>query len=127
MHTGSSRTALSHTDINWLTPTRSASYPLSASAACFVVNYLTQDLYFYENGTTIEDGWGALRIFGVTEGNMLKYPINKREPLRLELAALADAVLEKRAAPVTGEDGLKALRLAIGSVALGANWDRQLP
>ncbi len=50
---------------------------------------------------------------------MVRYPIRRYEPLRAELEAFADAVLNDMPAPVSGEDGLKALQLALALVESG--------
>jgi predicted dehydrogenase len=79
----------------------------------FVVNYLHQDLLFYENVRVNANGWGILEILGVGEGNMVSYRIRKEEPLKREIQAFIKAVDQGEPPPVSGEDGVKALRLAI--------------
>jgi predicted dehydrogenase len=50
---------------------------------------------------------------------MVRYPIRRYEPLRAELEAFAGAVLDRTPAPVTGADGLAALKLALALVTSG--------
>lgn len=100
-------------DINWLTPTKIRTLSVTGERGMFVVNYLHQDLIFYENGSVHDSGWGILEILGVGEGNMVSYRIQKEEPLKREILAFVRAIDEGGPAPVTGEDGLRALRLAL--------------
>jgi predicted dehydrogenase len=100
-------------DINWLTPTKIRTLSVTGERGMFVVNYLLQDLVFYENTRISADAWGILEILGVGEGNMVRYRISKMEPLKREIQAFASAVERGEDPPVTGEDGVRALRLAL--------------
>ena len=61
-------------DINWLTPTKIRELLVTGERGLFQVNYLTQDLTFYENSTVPAD-WDTLRtITGVSEGAMIRPP-----------------------------------------------------
>ena len=55
------------------------------NAGMFKVDYLTQDLYFYENSLVNESQWDTLGLLrGVHEGRMIRYHVDKKEPLRNE-------------------------------------------
>jgi UDP-N-acetylglucosamine 3-dehydrogenase len=98
--------------INWLTPTKIRELVVTGERGMFLVNYLTQDLYFYENDHA-DSQWGSLGLLrGVSEGNMVRLKIEKREPLRIEIEAFVKAVFEDGELTVRGEDGLTALALA---------------
>jgi predicted dehydrogenase len=56
---------------------------------------------------------------GVSEGRVIRYPLRKYEPLRAELEAFVQAVMEDEPVPVSGGDGLAALRLARALVRSG--------
>lgn len=111
-------------DINRLTPTKIRELTVTGQKGMFLVNYLTQDLFFYEN-TRYErvpaaGNWENLGILkGVGEGNMVKLAIPRKEPLRAELEAFLQAVQGNPAASVSGEDGLRVLRLALELVKSG--------
>jgi len=106
-------------DVNWLTPTKVRELAVTGERGMFVVNYLTQELYFYENETAAH-GWDTLSILrGVEEGRMIRLQVEKKEPLQAELEAFVDAVAGNKEPPVTGEDGLRALRLAHQIVEAG--------
>lgn len=99
-------------DVNRLTPTKIRELTLTGERGMFVVNYLSQDLYFYENDYAA-GGWESLGILkGVGEGNMVRLRIDKREPLRVELESFVNAVINDRRPLVGGKDGSRALVLA---------------
>jgi len=107
-------------EINWLTPEKIREVTVLGEHGMFRANDLTQDLYFYENADAEGLVWGHLSMLkGVSEGRMVRYPIRRYEPLRAELEAFADAVLGANPVPVSGEDGLAALRLALALVESG--------
>ncbi|HET9496016.1 MAG TPA: Gfo/Idh/MocA family oxidoreductase [Chloroflexia bacterium] len=98
-------------DINWLTPTKIRELMVTGEKGMFLVNYLTQDLYFYENNYVKSD-WDAIsRITGVSEGDMLRLRIDKVEPLKVELEHFVRAVRGEDVQVVSGADGLEALRI----------------
>jgi UDP-N-acetylglucosamine 3-dehydrogenase len=106
-------------DVNWLTPTKVRELYVTGEKGMFMVNYLTQDLYLYENEYVGSD-WDRLGMLkGVGEGNMIKLRIGKREPLHAELEAFARSVEQGTPPPVTGEDGIRALTLAQAMVESG--------
>jgi predicted dehydrogenase len=106
--------------INWLTPTKIRELYVTGECGMFRVDYLTQDLYFFENATAGADGWEALHVLrGVSEGRMIRHVVAKKEPLRAEIEAFLAAVRGEMPVPVTGADGLKALQLAQAVVASG--------
>ena len=78
----------------------------------YVVNYLTQDLTFYEHPTrSIE--WDQLSgMRGGREGDMVRYALNRREPLRVQWEAFIDAVRCGESPTVRGGDALAALSTA---------------
>ncbi len=106
--------------INWLTPTKIRELYVTGELGMFRVDYLTQDLYFFENATAQSSEWETMQVLrGVSEGCMIRYMIAKKEPLRAEQEAFLAAVRGEAAPAVTGEDGLKALELAQAIVTSG--------
>jgi UDP-N-acetylglucosamine 3-dehydrogenase len=120
--------------INWLTPTKIRELCVTGERGMFRVDYLTQDLFFYENASADGDGWEALHMLrGVSEGRMIRYVVAKQEPLRAEQEAFLAAVRGEGPVAVTGADGLRALELAqavvmsgLGHQALAATADESL-
>jgi UDP-N-acetylglucosamine 3-dehydrogenase len=106
--------------INWLTPTKIRELAVLGERGLFMVNYLTQDLYFHQNANAPDGQWDTLRVLrGVSEGQMVRYVVNKKEPLRSEQEAFLAAVRGETPVPVTGADGLRALALAQAVVRSG--------
>jgi UDP-N-acetylglucosamine 3-dehydrogenase len=98
-------------DVNWLTPTKIRELMVTGEKGMFLVNYLTQDIYFYENDYTATS-WDALRsLTGVSEGTMTRLKVQKIEPLRLEYEDVIRAVLTDTPPTVTGEEGLATLKI----------------
>jgi predicted dehydrogenase len=107
-------------EINWLTPTKVRDVTVLGERGMFRVDSLTKDLYFFENAQANGPLWSALEMLkGVSEGRMVRFPLQRCEPLRAELEAFATAVLDDEPVPVSGEDGLQALRLALALVESG--------
>lgn len=106
--------------INWLTPTKIRELYVIGERGMFRVDYLMQDLYFFENATAQGSDWDTLRVLrGVSEGRMIRHVVAKKEPLRAEQEAFLAAVCGEIPVPVTGADGLKALELAQAVVTSG--------
>ena len=99
-------------DINWLTPTKVRELRITGARGMFLVDYLKQDLYFYENSQA-PSPWDAMALFrGVGEGNVMKFNLNKVEPLEAEIRAFLRAATGSTPPAVTGLDALHALALA---------------
>jgi predicted dehydrogenase len=98
-------------DINWLTPTKVRELRITGARGMFLVDYLKQDLYFYENSQA-PSPWDAMALFrGVGEGNVMKFNLNKVEPLEAEIQAFIRAATGETAPVVTARDALHALVL----------------
>lgn len=101
-------------EVNWLTPTKARELTVTGERGMFHVDYLTQDLFFYENADATPIGWPAMSVMrGVSEGSMTKLLVRKVEPLRTELETFLKAVETRdTSAIVSPEDGTRALELA---------------
>ena len=106
--------------INWITPTKIRELFVTGECGMFKVDYLTQDLYFFENSVANGSQWETLHLLrGVHEGKMVRYHVDKKEPLRSEQEAFLAAVRGEVPVAVTGQDGLRALELAQAIVTSG--------
>jgi len=106
-------------ETNWLTPAKVRQLTVTGERGMLVVDYLEQHLTLYENAHERES-WRTLDIFdGVTEGNVIRFAIPRVEPLRAQLDAFVAAVRGERPVAVSGEDGLRALSLALAVVDAG--------
>jgi predicted dehydrogenase len=103
--------AIGMLDVNWLTPTKVRELSITGEKGMYLINYLTQDVYFYENDYTTTT-WDALRsLTGVSEGSMTRLKVQKAEPLRLEYEDVINAVRQDALPTVSGEDGLAVLKI----------------
>lgn len=99
-------------DINWMTPTKVRELTVIGALGMFRVNYLSQELYFYENDAA-PSTWDSLSVLrGVGEGNVVGLKVNRVEPLVAEIEDFIRAVNTHGQPKVTGRDGLRALYLA---------------
>jgi predicted dehydrogenase len=106
-------------DINWLTPTKIRELMITGERGMFHVNYLTQDLFFYENNYVKTDWDTISNISGVSEGDMVRLRIDKAEPLKIELESFLKAASGETAPIVSAEDGIAALRIVQKLVEAG--------
>ncbi|MBS2966054.1 Gfo/Idh/MocA family oxidoreductase [Actinocrinis puniceicyclus] len=99
--------------VNWLSPLKERVAIVTGERGCFVADTLTADLTFFANGSTVTE-WDAVSVFrGVSEGDMTRYAIPKREPLAVEHETFRDAVEGKADAEiVTLRQGLRAVMVA---------------
>lgn len=99
-------------NVNWLTPTKIRKIYVTGEKGMFVINYLTQELYFYENAEINNNVDYTDIMMGVSEGKMIKFNFEKKEPLKVEIEHFIDCVKNNKEPLITGEDSLKALELA---------------
>jgi UDP-N-acetylglucosamine 3-dehydrogenase len=114
-------------EVNWLSPTKVRELTVTGEGGMFVVNYLTQDLRFFEHPReSIE--WEALGLVrGSDEGDMIKYAIPRREPLVVQWDAFLGALRAGGAAPVPGREGLAALSIAVAIRKAGREHEPVVP
>lgn len=96
-------------DISWLTPTKVRELTIIGEGGMFVADYLRQDLTLFRNGHQDEQLGPLTNFTGVSEGDMVRYAIERREPLRAELEAVTAAVRTGGPAPVPIDDAVESL------------------
>ena len=107
-------------EINWLTPLKVRELYVTGERGMFVANYLTQDLYFYENAEVTSGNWDTLSFLrGVSEGTMTRFAFQRKEPLRSEQEGFLAAIKGTKYSGADGEDGIAALRLALALIEAG--------
>jgi predicted dehydrogenase len=105
--------------VNWLSPFKERNTTVIGERGALVADTLTADLTFYANGLTVNE-WDNISTFrGVSEGDVVRFALNKVEPLLTQHLAFRDAVLSSNCSSiVTLRDGLAAV--AITDQMLGA-------
>lgn len=106
-------------EVNWLTPAKVRRLALVGEKGMFVVDYLTQELLFYER-ESVGAAWSSLAaLSGGGEGVMTRIPVQKQEPLRAELEAFVECVAHGSPPPAPPEDALAAVEVAARLVESG--------
>lgn len=98
--------------VNWLSPWKVRTTTVTGEKGALIADTANVDLTFYANGTFMTE-WESITAFrGVTEGDIIRYALEKREPLQMEHEAFLDAVLGKEDRTVTMRQGLHTLEVA---------------
>lgn len=101
-----------HHTVNWLSPMKERLTVVTGELGTIIGDTQTADVTFYANGT-VRTEWDSVAAFrGVSEGDVIRYAIPKREPLRSELEAFRDAVLGEGDRTVSMAEGLATLEVA---------------
>lgn len=87
---------------NWLTPYKTRSLTATGSEAIMRLDYITQEFWIEQKTETVQP----------------RLPF--QEPLKAELSHFVECVVEKKKPLVTGEDGVKALRVATAAIESSA-------
>lgn len=104
--------AISNHVVNWLSPKKERLVVLIGENGAFEIDTLNADLTFFKNGLT-KNNWEELARFrGVSEGDIIRFAIEKKEPLLIEHENFRDAVLGKPSETVTLDDGAKIVMVA---------------
>lgn len=111
-------------EVNWLTPTQIRQISITGEGGMFVVDYLRQELFFHENPPPIP-GTGERSY--VSEGNMTRFAIKRKEPLRVEWERFLEALETGGEAAVDGYEGLAALSIARAIRLSGETHDVVVP
>jgi len=100
-------------DVNWLTPEKRRELTVLGEGGMLRASYLTQDVWFVESADHFT-GWDELALVrGDAEGSVVRFALRKVEPLRAELEAFTDCVLDDLPEPVDAYDGARALATAL--------------
>lgn len=106
-------------EVNWLTPAKVRRLALVGEGGMFVVDYLTQELHRHERESAAA-GWSALAaLTGGGEGAMNRIPVEKQEPLRVELEAFVESVARDLPPPMPADEAVAALEVAACLVESG--------
>ena len=119
MATGRLENAISFNCIvDWLSPTKVRRTRVLGERGMLVADTLTADLSFYRNGSVTSDWQAAQALKGVTEGDMTRYALSRREPLLVELETFCDLVAgDPDAGVVTLAEGLDTVVVAEAALA----------
>ena len=105
--------------VNWLTPFKERVTIITGENGVLVADTLTADLTYYENAR-IQVAWDPGEFRGVSEGDMTRFALDRKEPLLAEHEAFRDSVLAGKAMNiVTFAEGTRVVEIAEQMVADG--------
>jgi predicted dehydrogenase len=98
--------------VNWLTPSKERVTVITGENGVLVADTLTADLTYYENGR-IQVDWDPGEFRGVSEGDVTRFALDRKEPMLTEHEAFRDSVLagEPRGI-VTFAEGTRVVEIA---------------
>src|SRR3989338_7221320 len=100
-------------DVNWITPLKIREIYINGEKGMLKADYISQNLEFFGNSAyPSNDIDYSQTLMGISQGEIRKIPVDKREPLKVELEAFIDCIKNNKEPPVTGQDGLRALEIA---------------
>jgi predicted dehydrogenase len=107
--------------VDWVSPTKVRRTRVLGERGMLEADTLTGDLFFYENAE-VRIAWSATQQFrGVSEGNVTRYALQRREPLLVEHEAFLDLLEGRRdTGVVTLEQGVEIVREAVLASASSA-------
>jgi UDP-N-acetylglucosamine 3-dehydrogenase len=109
--------------VDWLTPTKRRQSRILGDRGMLVADTLTADLTLFRNGSVTSEWTSAQELRGVSEGDMTRFALSRREPLLVELEAFCDLLDgHEDTLVVTLEEGLETVRCAeavLASARLG--------
>lgn len=106
--------------VNWLSPVKERTTVVAGELGTLVADTLTADLTYYANGTLPLQWEGISAFRGVSEGDITRYALEKREPLRTEHEGFRDAIITGDTSKiVTLKEGLRIVQTAEQIVADG--------
>ena len=107
--------------VNWLTPYKDRTTIVTGERGALVADTAMGDLTFYENGHAPLQ-WDAIAAFrGVSEGQVVRYALTKREPLAVEHERFRDAITGAGGEHVTMDEALDNLRVIEAILASAAS------
>ncbi len=98
-------------EANWITPVKIRKLSITGSEGYAELNYITQELVVHKSEHRKIDTFNDVVEFGTPRSVII--PVEKDEPLRLELQSFLERVGRGQEPEVTGEDGLNALEIAL--------------
>jgi predicted dehydrogenase len=99
--------------VNWLTPMKRRTVTALGEKGALIADLLTADLTFHANADNVTEWDELVHLRGVTEGDMVRYSLKKREPLLVELEAFLAMALGDESAPIVPlSSGIHALEVA---------------
>ncbi|MDG2351305.1 MAG: Gfo/Idh/MocA family oxidoreductase [Acidimicrobiales bacterium] len=112
--------------VNWISPFKDRLVQVTGENGCFIADTITADLTLWENGSTQSDWDTLLHARGISEGDVIRFAIEKHEPIFVEAEAFRDAVLGIRDDCVTLEEARLVLQVAESCLQSSAKGETEV-
>ena len=109
--------------VDWLSPTKVRRTRVLGERGMLVADTLTADLTLFRNGDVRSSWESATSLRGVSEGDMTRFALSRREPLLVELETFCAHVRGEEAAIVTLEEGLETVLAAEAALTAAATGE----
>jgi len=97
--------------VNWLSPFKERVTVVTGEKGALIGDTINADLSYFTNGQHQTNVWESMASFrGVSEGDVIRYSLKRKEPLAAEHEAFRDAVRGDGANIVTMREGLHTVR-----------------
>ncbi len=111
-------------EFSWISPRRRRIIEIYGTNGMILGDYQQQNLWFYENPdidfSKINNTFEEIVLKGnIGSGKVIKYPMRKEEPLKLELLNFIESIKNKSQPLVKPEEGLKALEVSLAILKSG--------
>jgi UDP-N-acetylglucosamine 3-dehydrogenase len=99
--------------VNWLTPFKERNTTVIGEHGALVADTLTADLTYFANAVS-NSSWENISAFrGVSEGDVIRFALNKYEPLKVEHETFRDALIGVSSDRIVSfSQGLEVLQIA---------------
>ncbi len=104
-------------EFSWISPKRSRIIEVYGFKGMLRGDYFSQELVFYENSD--KETENAITKGNISAGPMINYPINKEEPLLLELMHFIECIKNNKKPRVNIHDATRALEVALSILKSG--------
>ena len=98
--------------VNWVSPLKERKTVITGEKGTLVVDTITSDLTYYENGTQIVSNEFLAKFIGISQGNVTSFAFSKPEALLTEHESYRNFLMGKPNNTVTLSEGLENLRVA---------------
>jgi len=114
--------------VDWLSPVKVRRTRVLGERGMLVADTLSTDLTFFANGQLHSEWAASEQARGVSEGDMTRYALARREPLLVELETFCDLLCgDDAAGVVTLQEGLETVRCAEAVLLSAARGETVAP
>jgi len=98
--------------VNWISPQKERNIVVTGEKGTFIIDTLSTDLTFCENGRVAVTQEPLALLKGVSQGDIITFAFDKPEPLFVEHVNFRDALLGKSSELVTLDQALRTVKIA---------------